>query len=97
MIQKITIASLFLLISVGVFAQIDKAGKLITEGVALYDQGKYTEALDKYKESYIIDSNNVVLFSEIALTYWTLKDFTNTESICKRAINKFSGNDSPLS
>ena len=72
------------------FSQSDKATTLIDDGVALYDQGKYTEAIDKYKESYKLDSNSVVLFSELAMTYLALKDYVNTEKTCKRAISKFA-------
>ena len=62
------------------FAQIDKAPKLIEEGVALYDKGKYAEAIEKYKESYQLDSNSIVLFSEMAMTYLALKDFIHSFS-----------------
>ena len=72
------------------FSQTDKATTLIDEGVSLYDQGKYTEAIDKYKESYKLDSNSVVLFSELAMTYLALKDYANTENACKSAISKFA-------
>jgi tetratricopeptide (TPR) repeat protein len=71
-----------------VFSQ-SRAEALFDEGTALYDQGKYAEAIDKYKESYKLDSNNIVLFSEMAMAYMALQDFPNTEYICQKAINKF--------
>ena len=89
MTQKIVITTLLFLTTFQTFAQTDKAATLIDEGVALYDQGKYAEAIEKYKESYKLDSNSIVLFSEMAMTYCALKDFANTESICQRAIINF--------
>lgn len=92
MTQKIIITTTLFLLTLTSYAQTDKAAALIDEGVALYDQGKYTEAIDKYKESYKLDSNSIVLFSEMSMTYLALKDFTNTESICQRAIKNFPDN-----
>jgi tetratricopeptide (TPR) repeat protein len=92
MTQKITITILLFLTTFQTFAQTDKVAALIDEGIALYDQGKYAEAIDKYKESYKLDSNSVVLFAEMAMTYLALKDYDNTESICQRAITKFPDN-----
>jgi tetratricopeptide (TPR) repeat protein len=89
MTKKITTVVLFLLTTFQTYAQ--TAVALIGEGIELYDQGKYTEAVDKYKQSYQLDSNSIVLFSEMAMTYLALKDFINTENICKRAIDKFPG------
>lgn len=89
---KIAITVLLFLSSFLTFAQKDIAVILIEEGVALYDQGKYAEAIEKYKQSYQVDSNNVVLFAEMAMTYLALKDFDNTENICKKAITKFPDN-----
>jgi tetratricopeptide (TPR) repeat protein len=77
--------------SFGVFGQTDKAKALIDEGIRLHDQGKYSEAIEKYRESYKLDSSNVVVYCELGLTYFSLKDFTNTENICKRAIERFPG------
>lgn len=92
MTQKIAITVLLFLTTFQTFAQTDRAAKLIDEGVALYDKGKYQEAIDKYNQSYQLDSNSIVLFAEMAMTYLALKDFDNTENICQRAIAKFPDN-----
>jgi tetratricopeptide (TPR) repeat protein len=84
--------SLLFLTTTAAFAQTGPASELIKAGVNLYDEGKYTEAIDKYKEAYLLDSNSIVLFSEMAMTYLALKDYTNTASVCQRAIQKFEGN-----
>src|SRR4051812_3383434 len=92
MTQKVAITVLLFLSTFQIAAQTNNASVLIDEGVALYDQGKYIEAIDKYKESYQLDSNSIVLFSEMAMTYLALKDFIHTESICQQAMNKFPDN-----
>lgn len=92
MTTKIAITILLFLTSLLTFAQSEQADNLRDEGITLYDQGKYAEALDKYLESYKLDSNNIVLFSEMAMTYLELKDYENTERICQRAIEKFPDN-----
>ena len=93
MTKKITLTLGVFLLALTSFGQTDKAVLLIDEGVELYDKGKYSEAIVKYKESYKLDSNNVVLYAEMAMTYLALKDYINTELICQKAIIKFSDNN----
>lgn len=94
--KKITSVILFVVATISMFAQSDKVNSLIDEGVALFDQGKYQDAMAKYKSAYAIDSNSARLFSEMAMTYATMDDCKNAEGLCKRGIARF-GNDNALS
>jgi tetratricopeptide (TPR) repeat protein len=87
-----TLATLFLMVlcTLKLAAQTD-AENLIKQGVALYDSGKFEEAIAKYKQSYAIDSNSAVLFSEMSMTYLQLQDYATAESLCKRAFDHFAG------
>ncbi len=89
--KQAILVAMFFLHSFLSFGQNAKATALLNEGVALHDQGKYTEAIDKYKASYQLDSNNVALYSEMAMTYSALKDFENAGTICEKAIARFPG------
>jgi tetratricopeptide (TPR) repeat protein len=91
--QTTLIAALFLFSVFQSAAQNEKARTLITEGVDLYDQGKYEDAIGKYKESMNLDSSNIVVYSEMSMTYLALHDFNHTEGLCRRAILKFPGNE----
>jgi len=43
--------------------QLDNAKKAFTEGKALYDAGKFLEAVDKFKESYRLSRNALLLYN----------------------------------
>ena len=47
--------------------QLDQAKKAFAEGKALHDQGKLTEAIEKFKESYRLSKNPLLLYN-IGLT-----------------------------
>ena len=55
-----------------VFSQSKDAKALVDTGVALYDRGKYNEAIEKYKQALIINPNDLRADFEIAYTLQTL-------------------------
>jgi len=62
---------------------------ILEEGVTLHDQGKYKEAIEKYKEALELDSNSVTAIYEMAYSYLMLKNNSETERLCKEAIANF--------
>lgn len=54
---------------------------VIAEGVALYDQGKYDEAIAKYKQALALDPANETAVYELGLTYAAKNDIVSCISL----------------
>ncbi len=59
---------------------------LIKEGIILHDKGKYDDALEKYKESIKLNSQNVWALYEMSYTYSVLKQYDQSLETCKEAV-----------
>jgi len=76
-----------LLLSNSVFAQNQaEAVKMVEAGVALHDKGQFNEAIAKYKEALELDKDNINALCEIAYTYRAMKNFNESNTYAKRAI-----------
>lgn len=71
------------------FGQENKVSLLIDEGISLHDQGKYNEAIKKYEQAYKLDTTSLMALYEMSFSYLALKDYEETERLCKEAIYKF--------
>ena len=80
--------ALFIL-AVAAFALAD-AGSLLTEGTKLHDEGRYDEAIAKYKEAEKLDPKNALIKYEISYSYYMKRDMKNSLQYIKNAakINK---------
>lgn len=68
-LPKILLIFFLLLFSVNVFGQSSNdASALVKQGVALNDEGKYKEAIDKYKEALKLDPNFLLADYELSYT-----------------------------
>lgn len=87
--MKLLFTTLFLLnLTVITYSQTDSVKTLIDNGIHLHDQGQYKQAITKYKEALKIDRNNVTASYEMAFSYLSLKNYTETERLCQEIINK---------
>ncbi|WP_426669907.1 tetratricopeptide repeat protein [Mucilaginibacter sp. McL0603] len=70
--HKLSLIILFLFIGTKVFSQINgDAKRLVKEGVALNDSGKYDEAIDKYNQAIKIDSRYESAYYEMGFTLFS--------------------------
>jgi Tfp pilus assembly protein PilF len=67
-------------------SQSDEIRNIIREGIYLHDEGKYTEAIEKYKRALALDSASSLTHYEIAFSYHGLKDFGQTMHHLDKAI-----------
>lgn len=74
------------LISFNTLAQDSKIDEYISEGIELYEEGKYKEAINAYKKALKLEPKSTVINYEIALTYFALKDYKNTVKYADAAI-----------
>jgi len=64
----------------------EAATKLIEEGIKLYDQKEYANALLKYDQALTVDKNNLVAFTEKTMTLLTQKQYGEAIKVCQKAI-----------
>src|SRR5688572_19644222 len=80
-----------ILFSLSGFAQkipLVNSGEVLEKGKALYDSGKYEEALKVYQTVPERDTNYVATLAEIALTHNALKQPEKTLEVCAKALAK---------
>lgn len=79
---------LFLLLTSAILAfnQNYNSQELIKKGIALYDEEKYTEAIQAYKQVHLADTSYVYMQSELAMTYLQAKDYDLAIKTCNDAL-----------
>lgn len=81
---------LLLLISAITSAQNPEVARdLVLEGVALYDEGKYTQAISKYDDALKVDKDNFLALSEKAMTLVATRDYSESIKICKKVLKLY--------
>ncbi len=81
---------LFVFFSFG-FSQIKEridSRKLIDEGVVLHDEGKYEEALVKYKQVPENDTAYILAVSEMLLTYYYLERYEDAAKLGRKVLKE---------
>ncbi|MCR5889495.1 tetratricopeptide repeat protein [Hymenobacter sp. J193] len=64
----------------------DPVKKLISEGVALHDAGKYDAALARYQEALKLQPQDVITQAEMAITYYALGKYEEALTLSRQAI-----------
>lgn len=59
---------------------------LIKKGISLHDQGKYDNAIEKYKQALKLNPQNVWALYEMAYSYSTLGDYNKSIEACSEGI-----------
>jgi tetratricopeptide (TPR) repeat protein len=72
-------------------AQPEEAKRLVDEGVTLHDRGDYQNAIAKYDLALKMDPDNLLALSEKAYSLLSLGNPEESESVCKRALEKHKG------
>lgn len=71
----------------------DEVNTLIKQGVALYDEGKYDEAVLRYKQALKLAPDNSTAQYELAMTYGELGRHQEAIDLCKQLLKKEDGVD----
>lgn len=79
--------TLLTLITLSVQAQNPTAEDLVNEGIQYHDKGEYAKAIETYKKALEINPNSGLALYEMALTFFTIKDYQNAEIASKKAID----------
>lgn len=84
--------TLFLLIASDIFGQDDILNELVSQGIEFHDQGKYDEAISKYKAALEIDKKSTLANYELSYTYFVTKQYDDAIKYSTIAIKKNSNN-----
>lgn len=80
-----------LFLTVNLFGQEDKVNELVSQGTELHDQGKYDDAIAKYKMALSIDKNSSLANYELSYTYMAAGKYSDAIKISKKVIKQDSG------
>lgn len=92
--RLILLATTMLFVS-NIFAQNDKLNNLISQGIALHDEKKYEEAINKYKEALEIDKKSTLANYELSYTYFTIGKYEDAIKHSTVVIEENSDNQHP--
>ena len=62
------------------------ARALVQEGIALYDQGQYEQAVAKYQQALAAEPDDLRTQTELALTYNALRRYPEAAALCHRLL-----------
>ncbi|MCA8830893.1 tetratricopeptide repeat protein [Hymenobacter pini] len=85
---KVSFVALLLLATLSAQAQTTSSQELVQQGVALHDQGKYDEAVLRYKEALKQDPANTTARYELALTCNVLGRNEEAVELCKQLLKQ---------
>jgi tetratricopeptide (TPR) repeat protein len=88
--RKILTLSLCLFIASHLFGQDDKLMELISQGIEYHDQGKYDEAIARYKTALELDKKSTLANYELSLTYFVTKQYDDAIKYSTIAIKQNS-------
>ncbi|RSK45336.1 tetratricopeptide repeat protein [Hymenobacter rigui] len=87
--QKASLVALLLAASLSTQAQTTASSQeLVKQGVSLFDQGKYDEAVLRYKEALKQDPANTTARYELAMTYNALDRNEEAVELCKQLLKQ---------
>jgi tetratricopeptide (TPR) repeat protein len=84
--------TLALLLSINLLGQDDKIRELVSQGTELHDQGKYDEAISKYKAALDIDMNSTMANYELSYTYMATGQYENAIKFSKKVLDQNTNN-----
>lgn len=88
--KLLTSLILGLFLTVNLFGQDDKVNELISQGIELHDQGKFDDAIAKYKMALSIDKNSSVANYELSYTYMATEKYDDAIKYSKKVIDQNS-------
>lgn len=74
------------------FAQQEEIKKILTDGVALFEEGKYEAAIAEYEKVFKIEKDNTSALFEIGYAYYALKDYEKAIKYADKVIKQDKDN-----
>lgn len=80
------LAVLFVLFSCQNLLGQNSVEQLLSKGIEAHDKGEYYNAIDYYQKALEIDKKAAILFYELALSYYHLKDYKNAIKFADKSL-----------
>jgi len=90
--KQIITLTLCLLLASNIFGQNEKLKELVSQGIEFHDQGRYCEAIAKYKAAIKIDKKSTLANYELSYTYFVTKQYDEAIKYSTIAIKQNSNN-----
>lgn len=90
--KQFFVLALCLLVASNLSAQANKIEELVIEGVQHHDQGRYDEAIAKYKAALKLDKNSTLANYELAFSYFASKQYDDAIKYCNKVIKQKKDN-----
>ncbi|PKP44595.1 MAG: hypothetical protein CVT96_00980 [Bacteroidetes bacterium HGW-Bacteroidetes-13] len=90
--RKIFALTISLFIALNIFGQEENLKELISQGIENHDQGKYEEAIAKYKAALEIDKKSTLANYELSYTYFVTKQYEEAIKYSKIVIKQNTDN-----
>ena len=75
----------------------DSVEAFLSKGIEAHDKGEYQNAVQFYKEALQIDKSAAILFYELSLSYYHLKDYKNAIKFANKSLKNTEDKDIRLS
>lgn len=72
------------------------AQQLVDEGVRLHDEGRYDDAIERYKQALAIEPDSSLVLYEMATTYLAAKRYDLCEEVGRKGLKKPGDFEGPL-
>lgn len=82
----------FIFITLNGFGQNHNLNELVSQGITFHDEGKYDEAIAKYKMALEIDNKSTLANYELSFTYFITQQYKKAIKHSKIALKQSSGN-----
>lgn len=93
--KQLFVLTIMTLLVSNIFGQNEKLNELISQGIAFHDQGKYEDAIMKYKQALEIDKKSTLANYELSYTYFSSGKYEEAIEYSKNVIIQNSDNLHP--
>ncbi len=84
--KSLILSILLFFTTISLYSQSSKIEELIFQGTQLHEMGKYNDAIAKYQEALLIDSNSTPACYEIAYTYLAMGKYNEAITYSKKVL-----------
>lgn len=93
--KRLFVLTLIALLVSNIFAQQEKLNALIAQGIAFHDEGKYEDAINRYKEALEIDKTSTLANYELANTLFSTGKYEEAIKYSSNVIKQKADNLHP--
>jgi tetratricopeptide (TPR) repeat protein len=86
--KRLIFIALGFILAGNIFGQNEKVSELVSQGTRLHDQGKYEEAIAKYRAALDIDKHSTLANYELSFTYMTIQKYDEAIYYSRKVVDQ---------